>query len=39
VFRLDTGSWRLITSVAGAARIAVEPFEAVEMDLGRVWAR
>ncbi len=39
VFRLDGGSWRLVTSVAGAVRIAAEPFEAVEMDLGRIWAR
>lgn len=39
VFRLDGGSWRLVTSVAGVVRIAAEPFEALEMDLGRVWAR
>jgi Uma2 family endonuclease len=39
IFRLDGGSWRLVTSVAGAVRIAAEPFDAVELDLGRVWAR
>jgi Uma2 family endonuclease len=39
VFRLEGGGWRLVTSVAGGGKIAAEPFEAVEMDLGRVWAR
>jgi hypothetical protein len=39
VFRLDGGGWRLVTSVAGPVRIAAEPFEAIEMDLARVWAR
>ena len=39
VFRLDGGSWRLVTSVAGPVRIAAEPLEAIEMDLARVWAR
>ncbi len=39
VFRLDDETWRLVTSVAGTVRISAEPFEAVELDLGRVWAR
>lgn len=39
VFRLDGDSWRLITSVAGAVQIAAEPFDAIEMDLARIWAR
>ena len=39
VFRLDGDSWRLVTSVAGPVRIAVEPFEALEVDLARIWAR
>jgi Putative restriction endonuclease len=39
VFRLEGGAWRLVTSVAGDVKIAAEPFEAVPVDLGRVWAR
>src|SRR5262249_35853533 len=27
IYRLDGGSWRLVNSVAGAAKIAAEPFE------------
>ena len=38
VFRLDGDGWRLITSVAGAVRVRAEPFEAVELDLGPLWA-
>jgi hypothetical protein len=37
--RLDGDSWRLVTSVAGPVRIAAEPFEAIEIDLAREWAR
>ena len=39
VFRLDGDSWRLVTSVAGAVQIAAKPFDAIEMNLARIWAR
>lgn len=39
VSRLDGDSWRLVTSVAGPVQIAAEPFDAIEMDLARLWAR
>lgn len=39
VFRLDGGGWRLVTSVAGAVMVRAEPFDAVEVDLARLWAR
>jgi Uma2 family endonuclease len=39
VFRLEDDAWRLVTAVAGSVTVAVEPFQAVEMDLARVWAR
>jgi len=38
VYRLESGAWVLVTSVAGNVKIAAEPFEA-EVDLARVWAR
>lgn len=39
VYRLDGANWKLLTSVAGAVKVRAEPFEAVELDLARVWAR
>jgi Uma2 family endonuclease len=39
VYRLDAGSWRLVTSVAGGVAIRAEPFEAMELNLANVWAR
>ena len=39
VYRLDTGAWRLVTSVAGSVTIRAEPFEAIELNLASVWAR
>jgi Uma2 family endonuclease len=38
VFRLDGDTWRLVTSVAGEGPVRAEPFDAVELDLGAVWA-
>jgi Uma2 family endonuclease len=38
VYRLEGGGWRLVTSVAGRVKLSAEPFEAVELDLARVWA-
>jgi Uma2 family endonuclease len=39
VFRLDGETWRLVLSVAGPVRVRAEPFDAVELDLGPIWAR
>jgi Uma2 family endonuclease len=39
VYRLDAGSWRHVTTVAGSTVVRAEPFEAIEMDLAKVWAR
>jgi Uma2 family endonuclease len=39
VYRLEAAAWRLVTSVAGGVKVAVEPFAEVELDLARVWAR
>jgi phosphohistidine swiveling domain-containing protein len=39
VYRLEADGWRLVTSVAGNVTVAPEPFEAVNVDLSKVWAR
>ena len=39
VHRLDGEGWRLVLSVAGDVKVRAEPFEAIELDLGVVWAR
>jgi Uma2 family endonuclease len=39
VYRLDDGSWRLLTSVAGDVLARAAPFEAVGFELAAVWAR
>lgn len=39
VLRLDAGGWRLLGTFAGDRQIQAEPFEAVALDLGLVWAR
>jgi hypothetical protein len=36
-FRLDGDSWRLVHVWAGAAKARAEPFDAVELDLTRLW--
>lgn len=38
VFARDAGSWTLLGSHQGDARIHAEPFEAVEIDLAPIWA-
>ena len=38
VFRLEGGHWVLVDSFAGDARVRAEPFEALELDLTRVWS-
>ncbi len=39
VLRLDGSSYRLITTVAGSAEARLEPFDAVPLLLGDLWAR
>jgi Uma2 family endonuclease len=41
VYRLERerGLWMLVDAVAGSARVRVEPFEAIELDLAALWAR
>jgi Uma2 family endonuclease len=38
VFRLDQGTWRLVATYEGEARIRAEPFDAVELDLAVLWS-
>lgn len=37
-FRLHDGAWRVIGTLAGEARVRIEPFEAIELDLTPLWA-
>jgi len=37
VFRLETGHWLLLGAYADASRVRAEPFDAVEIDLFRLW--
>jgi len=39
VLRLDGESYRLVASHAGQALVRAEPFDAIELDLGALWAR
>jgi Uma2 family endonuclease len=39
VYRLESGAWILVTSVAGAVKVRAVPFETTELDLAGVWAR
>ena len=39
VYRLAGPTWQLVTSVAGSQKLRAEPFDAVELDLARIWAR
>ena len=38
-FGFDGGGWRLLSSVAGAVVTRAVPFDAVDVDLGSIWAR
>jgi Uma2 family endonuclease len=38
VLRLRDGAWTILGVWEDAARVRVEPFEAVELELGRLWA-
>jgi len=39
VYRLEGPNWKLVTSVAGSVQVRAEPFDALDLDLARVWAR
>jgi Uma2 family endonuclease len=39
VYRLERHQWTLVDTHEGADKVRAEPFEAVEMDLGVLWAR
>lgn len=39
VYRLEAGRWVLLDTHEGDARVRVEPFEAMELDLSTIWAR
>lgn len=39
VLRLDGGTYRLVTTVRGDARVRAEPFDALELELALLWAR
>jgi hypothetical protein len=38
VLRLREGAWTIVTVFAGRDRVRAEPFDAVELDLGALWA-
>jgi Uma2 family endonuclease len=37
VYRLEGGRWLELETFEGEAKVRAEPFEAIELDLGRVW--
>jgi hypothetical protein len=37
VYRLDAGRWVVVGTHAGPAVVRVEPFETIELALGRWW--
>ena len=39
VYRLESGHWRVVGTHAGAVQVRVEPFEALELELGVLWER
>jgi Uma2 family endonuclease len=39
VYRLETNRWMLLGTHIGDATVRVEPFEAIELDLYRLWGR
>jgi Uma2 family endonuclease len=38
-YRLDAGHWTLLVTHAGDDKIRAEPFDAIELDLRRLWGR
>jgi Uma2 family endonuclease len=39
IFRLDGPTYRLVVTYAGDAHVRAEPFDAIEIELGALWAR
>ena len=39
IYRLDGGGWRLVGAHEGGAVVAAEPFDALALELARLWAR
>ncbi len=39
VLRLDGASYRIVGAFEGDARVRAEPFDAIELELGALWAR
>ena len=39
VYRLEGGRWTLLETYEDEAKVQAEPFDAVELDLGAIWAR
>lgn len=39
VYRLEGGKWLLLETYEDDAKVRAEPFDAVELDLGSIWAR
>lgn len=37
-YRLEGAHWLLLATYEGGAKVRVEPFEAIELDLGQIWA-
>jgi Uma2 family endonuclease len=37
VYRLEAGRWTELETYEGEAKVRAEPFEAIELDLGRLW--
>jgi Uma2 family endonuclease len=38
-YRLEGGRWTLLGTWEGDARVRAEPFDSIELELGRLWAR
>jgi Uma2 family endonuclease len=39
VLRLEAGAYKIVQSVTGDAPVRMEPFDAIELDLGALWQR
>jgi len=37
VYRLENGRWAELDTYEGDSKVRIEPFEAIEIDLGRLW--
>lgn len=39
VLRLDDGAYRIVATYEGDAKVSAEPFQAIQLELGILWAR